>query len=110
MDVRVDREFKGDGVRCVFSKDGSSKRATRVFEDEQSAVNFAVYLAAQSGVIESHRLAVWLEHRGFKVDSFEPGDREAATRRLASAGPFTLTEGKQAKKREEGESEGEGEE
>ena len=93
IDVRLDREFK-DGVRCVFTKDGSSKSTSRVFESQQAAMNFAVFLAAQNGVIEADRLRIWLEHRGFHVDSMQVADREEAARRLAAAGPFTLQQGR----------------
>lgn len=101
MDVSVDRDYHGEGVRCVFRMDGRAKRTTRVFDSMQSALNIAVYIAGQAGVVEMDRLRTWLELRGFEVDSIEVNeDREAAARRLAEHGPFTLGRGESSKSEE----------
>jgi hypothetical protein len=102
MDVSVDRDYHGEGVRCVFRMDGRAKRTTRVFDSMQSALNTAVYIAGQAGVLERDRLQAWLELRGFKVDSIEVNeDREAAAARLAEHGPFTLRQGESSEPRVE---------
>lgn len=94
MDVSVDRDFDGDGVRCVFRMDGKSKRTTRVFRDMQSALNIAVFIAGQNGITKKEQLRAWLELRGFEVESIEvAADREEAAARLAASGPFTVTNG-----------------
>lgn len=94
MDVSVDRDYDGEGVRCVFRMEGRSKRTTRTFDSMQSALNIAVFIAGQAGVLEADRLRPWLELRGFQVDSIEAAqDREGAAARLAAAGPFTLRQG-----------------
>jgi hypothetical protein len=101
MDVSVDRDYHGEGVRCVFRMDGRAKRTTRVFDSMQSALNIAVYIAGQAGVVEMDRLRTWLELRGFEVDSIEVNeDREAAARRLTEHGPFTLGRGESSKSEE----------
>jgi hypothetical protein len=94
MDVSVDRDYKGDGVRCVFRMEGKSKRTTRIFDSMQSALNIAVFIAGQAGILEKDRLRVWLELRGFEVESVEVDeDRCATAARLAGHGPFTLRQG-----------------
>ena len=94
MDIAVDRDYKEEGVRCVFRMEGRSKRTMRVFNSMQSAINMAVFIAGQNGIIEKERLRVWLELRGFEVGEIEEADRDSAARQLAAAGPFTLTQGR----------------
>lgn len=94
MDVEIDREYTGEGVQCVFRKEGRNKTTTRVFDSMQSALNMAVFIASQNGINDSAALKTWLEFRGFEVETVEvAADRAQAAARLAAAGPFTLTQG-----------------
>jgi hypothetical protein len=90
MDVKVDREYAGDGVRCVFSMDGRSSTTVRVFNDAQSALNLATFIAAQRGVVSALELHAWLAERGFQVEEFEAADRDAAAATLRAAGQISV--------------------
>jgi hypothetical protein len=92
MDVKIDHEYDGDGVRCVFSMSDSisAKTTARVFENEQSALNLATFIAAQRGVVSATELHDWLAARGFHVEDFEAADREAAAATLRAAGQITV--------------------
>lgn len=71
IDISKDLLFKGEGVRCVFSKINSAKTTFRIFKDEQSALNMAMFIAAQHSVNDKESLQLFLTQRGFEYESIE---------------------------------------
>lgn len=77
IDIAKDNLYSGEGVRCVFSKQDSTKTTFRIFKDDQSALNMAMFIAAQHSINTPDKLKTFLVERGFDYEKIEAVGEDA---------------------------------
>lgn len=77
IDITKDTLYTGEGIRCVFSKQNSAKTTFRIFKDDQSALNMAMFVAAQHSINTPDKLKFFLTERGFEYEKIEALGQDA---------------------------------